>query len=123
MINKVAHRGNTNGRSKKENHPSYIQEALNEGYLCEIDVWAIDKDLFLGHDYPKHKIVIEFLKNDKLFCHAKNIEALQLMISEADINCFWHENDKYTVTSHGYIWKYPEIYFNGKLWGICSDQL
>ena len=54
------------------------------------------------------------------------------------INChyFWHEEDKYTITSKGYIWAYPgeEINENticvlpekinqkiGKCAGICSD--
>ena len=23
------------------------------------------------------------------------------------INCFWHESDKYTLTSQGWIWAYP----------------
>ena len=120
---KIAHRGNTQGKSPKENDPGYIQIALDDGYLCEIDVWLIGKYLYLGHDNPKYLIDIEFLRNDKLFCHAKNIEALLLMAQDQDIHCFWHENDAYTITSRGYIWKYPEVYFNGKLWGICGDLL
>jgi len=28
-----------------------------------------------------------------------------------------------TVTSKGFVWKYPEVYKDGVLWGICSDRL
>ena len=119
---KIAHRGNRKGkRAERENDPVYLLEALEEGYLCEVDVWYVDNKIFLGHDAPTYERSIDFLKNDKLFCHAKNIEALHRMLEEPDIHCFWHENDLVTLTSKGYVWKYPEVYFQGKLWGVCSD--
>jgi hypothetical protein len=30
------------------------------------------------------------------------------MLSNKKIHCFWHEEDKYTVTSRGHIWTYPK---------------
>ena len=42
-----------------------------------------------------------------LWCHAKNIEALDEMISEG-IHCFWHHTDRYTITSNGIIWSGPD---------------
>ena len=76
-----------------------------------------------------------FLKNKKLWCHAKNIEALFEML-EHEVHCFWHQEDDVSLTSKGYIWTYPlkpltsqsicvqpELYnanFNHCL-GVCSD--
>jgi hypothetical protein len=121
---KVAHRGNTAGRSPHlENNPSYLNSAVEKGYYCEVDVWFCSGVFFLGHDEPTYEVSIDFLKNEKFFCHAKNIEALHRMLEDPDIHCFWHENDLVTLTSKGYVWKYPEVYFQGKIIGICSDWL
>ena len=119
---KVAHRGNTLGPSKNENKPSYVLKA-SEKYYVEIDVWYLDNTYFLGHDYPQYEVPEDFLENFKFFCHAKNIEALHQMSKNPKIHCFWHQGDLCTLTSKGYVWKYPEIYFEGKLWGICGDRL
>ena len=121
---KIAHRGNTKGKkSKNENKIYYINEALASGYHCEIDVWWLSDKFYLGHDEPTIVVDVDFLGNDKLICHAKNVEALHEMLKNTDIHCFWHEDDFCTITSKGYVWKYPEVYFGGKLWGICSDYL
>ena len=53
--------------------------------------------------------------------------------SNDDINCFWHETDKMTLTSIGIPWCYPNTYM-GKgitveydyrpipnIYGICTD--
>lgn len=76
------------------------------GLNCEVDVWKVNDDFFLGHDEPKYKIELEFLKNEKLWCHAKNLEALESMLDK-DIHCFWHESDRFTLTSRGYVWTFP----------------
>ena len=103
----ISHRGNINKPIPKlENNPEYIQKALDLGYDVEIDVWY-NNGFWLGHDEPQYPIGISFLKNKKFWCHAKNLEALSLMILEPDIHCFWHENDTVTLTSKGYIWAYP----------------
>ena len=103
----IAHRGNINGKTPKmENKPSYVKEALQNGFDAEIDVWFIDNKLFLGHDNPDFIINLDFLKNDKLWCHAKNIPALNFLL-ENNIHCFWHENDAVTLTSKGYMWTFP----------------
>ncbi len=119
---KVAHRGNTHGRQDHlENQPEYVMAAIADGYYCEVDVWETPEGLFLGHDKPQYLITNKFLKNEKLICHAKNIEALHRMLEDPEIHCFWHEGDACTITSRGFVWKYPEVYFKGNLWGICSD--
>jgi len=120
-MNKIAHRGNTKGKSNRENDPQRIREAAEE-YFVEVDVWYEDDCFWLGHDKPEYRTTVEFLKNDKLFCHAKNIHALHKML-ESNVHCFWHEEDEVTLTSKGFVWKYPEVYLNGNLWGVCSDWL
>ena len=136
----ISHRGNINGKNLKlENNPDHI-EKLSKIIDCEIDVWMINKDLFLGHDKPEYKIKKSFLKNPNLWCHAKNLNALKFMLNE-NIVCFYHNTDDFTLTSNGFIWTYPFkevceksiIVDTRKNWnvndnyktcyGICSDYI
>lgn len=104
----ISHRGNINGRDQAwENYPKYVENALTKGYHCEIDVWYNEGNYYLGHDNPEHKVSYQFLQNEKLWCHAKTIESLNAMLNLENVHCFWHENDKYTLTSQNYIWAYP----------------
>ena len=139
----ISHRGNLNGiQEKRENSPSYIKEALNKGYDVEVDVRFKDNKFFLGHDINQYEINKEFLENKKIWCHAKNLSALEKMSSNSKIHCFWHETDQFTLTSKGYIWTFPDrpvcaksiivklnqgSDFNPmsepKCYGICSDYL
>lgn len=103
----ISHRGNTIGKyPDKENHPKYVLKAVNEGYECEIDVWSVRDRLYLGHDVPQYEVNLEFLQNNKLWCHAKNVNALEYMLLH-NVHCFWHQEDDYTITSKGVIWTYP----------------
>jgi len=103
----ISHRGNTNGENKQtENSPEVVSSLLEKGIHCEIDVWKIFDKYYLGHDEPKYKVTENYLKNDKLWCHAKNLSALESMLNK-NIHCFWHETDKFTVTSNGFIWTFP----------------
>ena len=102
-----AHRGNINGiNTDRENHPDYITEALKKDFNVEIDVWFDDNKWILGHDVPEYEIKLEFLYNRFLWCHAKNIDALQTM-RNSGIHCFWHQNDDVVLTSKGYLWTFP----------------
>jgi len=107
----IAHRGNLDNGSKlaEENTPEQVIECINQGFDVEIDVWRINNEFFLGHDKPQHKIEYKFLENKNLWCHAKNHEALSVMIYNHKINCFWHDTDKYTITSKGFIWVFPNV--------------
>ena len=68
----ISHRGNLRGRIPKyENNPSYIEKALKEGFDVEIDVWYKDNEWYLGHDEPTYHINMNWLRNKKLWCHAK----------------------------------------------------
>jgi hypothetical protein len=134
----ISHRGNINGKDEdRENHPDYIDEAIAEGYDVEVDVWYKDEEWYLGHNEPKYRINLKYLKNDKFWCHAKNIEALNKMLKQ-DIHCFWHQKDDVTLTSKGYMWTYPGKLLTDnsitvlpeinndipkKCLGICSDYI
>jgi len=108
MIKLISHRGNLKGKNlDRENHPDYIMEALNKGYYVEVDVRSKDGDLFLGHDEPKYKVRQNLLRFKRVICHAKDKEALKIMMEDGQIHCFWHEDDDYTITSEGLVWVFP----------------
>ena len=107
---KIAHRGNRNGPSSRENEPAFILEAIQQGLDVEVDVWFYNRKWYLGHDNPTYLIDFKFFENwsDKLWVHCKNIEAVVELRPYADrINFFWHEADKYTLTSRGFIMVCP----------------
>jgi len=117
----ISHRGNLNGPNpKNENSPSYIEEALSL-FDVEIDVWYINNSFYLGHDNPLYQISSDFLLNRNLWCHAKNIEALYMMIELKVSNCFWHQNDECTLTSNGYIWTYPGFKLTDKSIAVMPE--
>jgi len=104
----IAHRGNINGiNPKDENHPDYLKKALDNGYDIETDVWIIEGIYYLGHDKPQYKTDLSFLEDTRIWCHCKNLDALLVLKNNPKINCFWHENDCFTLTTKGYIWTYP----------------
>ena len=103
----ISHRGNLNGVSSRENRPGYIHDAFVQDFDVEIDVWYVDGNFWLGHDIPQYKIEESFLVNPKLWCHAKNIDALYNMSKNNNIHYFWHQEDDVTLTSRGYLWTYP----------------
>lgn len=108
MIVLIAHRGNTNGPDPaRENDPAYVGETLEQGYDAEIDVWYRDGAFSLGHDAPQYAVPEQFLENSKLWCHAKNVAALERMLENGNIHCFWHQGDDCALTSRGIIWTYP----------------
>lgn len=91
----IAHRGNLTGRDPgHENNPGYIDEALSAGYDVEVDVHLCGNKLFLGHDLPQYCVDPKYLYNrqKRLWCHAKNKEALYFMIEEG-LNAFWHTKE------------------------------
>jgi hypothetical protein len=104
----IAHRGNINGPNPEtENNPNYVSIIIGNGFDVEIDVWYIKNQLWLGHDYPQYKIDESYLKNDKLWCHAKSITSFNHMLEIGNIHCFFHQNDDVTLTSQGFLWTYP----------------
>lgn len=105
----IAHRGLLTGPDKKkENQPQQIRQALELGYHCEVDLWVLNDTLYLGHDEPQYHVTRDFLEDTRLWIHAKNLTALSWLCAQPDqLNYFWHESDKYTLTSRQYIWTNP----------------
>lgn len=132
----ISHRGNVNGRNLDlENNPDHINK-LSKEIHCEIDVWKIDRNLYLGHDKPEYKIKKTFFQNQNLWCHAKNLEAFKFLL-DGNIRCFYHSSDDFTLTSNGFIWTFPSKELcnrsiivdtsdkwarkNYKCYGVCVD--
>lgn len=134
----ISHRGNLNGPIKEqENKLEYISKALELGLDVEVDVWFKKGEFYLGHYKPQYLTDYKFLMNERLWCHAKNIDALNEM-KKYVIHYFWHETDMVTLTSKNYLWAYPgkqpiknsiavtpEIYYDDttNCIGICSDYI
>lgn len=145
----ISHRGNIKGPNPdQENRPLYIDDAILQGFDVEVDVWLVDDEIVLGHDFPQYPVNIEWLKNgtESLWIHCKNIEAITYFSrydaifgsSGTSFNFFWHETDRVTLTSKGAIWAYPgnqpisgsiavmpEIHNDDLLdcFGVCSDYV
>ena len=102
----ISHRGNIKGPDKKiENNPKHILSLLKH-YECEVDVWVNNEGIFLGHDKGEYKINNDFFISNKLWCHAKNLDAFNFLIDER-VNCFFHDKDDFTLVSNRIIWTYP----------------
>jgi hypothetical protein len=103
----IAHRGLFNGPDKNlENKPAQILEALELGFDCEIDLWIINSEFWLGHDGPQYPVDKKFLDKFGLWIHAKNLAALR-WLTDTGLYYFWHESDKFTLTSNNFIWTFP----------------
>jgi hypothetical protein len=133
----IAHRGNIYGRNEgRENTPTYIIEALLQGYDVEIDVWYINDELFLGHDDPMYKIEYNFITQPSLWIHCKTVETLIYLSSNPSLNAFFHKDDV-AITTHGYLFTAPGLTLSnrsiavmpelvddwdiGHAFGVCSD--
>jgi len=105
----IAHRGLTEGPSKElENNPSQLIKTISQGYYVEVDAWFVDGEWMLGHDEPTYGVNQSFLDNEYMYVHAKNIDALHLLVQHRmSSKYFWHQDDDCVLTSNGYIWTYP----------------
>jgi hypothetical protein len=136
----ISHRGNLTGcNTGMENHPTYIDQAINRGFDVEIDIWFEGESLYLGHDNPEYEIGFDWLyeRSSNLWIHCKNLRALEFFKSQPfNFNYFWHQEDDYTLTSKGYIWTYPGKNLTrysisvkpnslpeGEYAGVCSDSI
>lgn len=108
----IAHRGNIGGVDLDlENNPDYIDSAIDLGYDVEVDIWFYSDRLYLGHDEPIYKIPVDCLMNraSKLWLHAKNHQAFEILSRYQSLNVFWHQTDDFALTTKGYRWCYPGI--------------
>jgi hypothetical protein len=138
----ISHRGNTTEKFESwENEPTYIDQAIKNGYDVEVDVWVKSEcygsQLYLGHDKPQYGVNLSWYEDrrNNLWIHCKNHQAVDYF-SNTKFNWFWHDKDDMTLTSNGYIWVYPgkqpinnsvavlpELHTDdvSKCVGICSD--
>ena len=111
----ISHRANLFGPNKEnENKKKQILHVIREfSFDVEVDIWAEKKTLYLGHDYPESMVDLEFLEKFKnnLWIHCKNLNAIDFFnkYNGKDFNFFYHENDKLTITSKGFLWVYPGV--------------
>lgn len=107
----IAHRGNLAGPDPKwENHPIQVDAALDEGFDVEVDLWLVDNLWMSGHDEPQHIVGVSWLRQrcDYLWLHCKHLEALEaLIVDGCPFNWFWHEGDRFTLTSQHHVWTSP----------------
>ncbi len=119
----ISHRGlfEINGVIDRsvENEPTQVQKAIEQhGFDVEVDLWKFEDTFWLGHNELglKHEVNFLWLERHKenLWIHCKNFTALYYFTVELNkikgykqFNCFTHDKDEYTLTSHGYIWAYP----------------
>ena len=120
----IAHRGLFQGPDKeRENSPEQIILALNKRYDCEIDVWRIRNEWWLGHDAPTYKIDEAFLGKHGLWIHCKNLDALyELSIRTLQYVYFWHQEDDFTLTSNQFIWTYPGKHLSNNSIAVVPER-
>ena len=138
----IAHRGNWNGKIPElENSLFLLHEAIDQGFDVEVDVWRVDRHLYLGHNGPAISIgagIIQLLSPYAWF-HAKDYGALEYLLEEGH-HVFAHDHDDYTITSKGFVWAYPGKTIGSRgvacmpecapgfvvpagAYGVCSDNL
>lgn len=135
----ISHRGNLTGPDPStENTLRQFEIAISKGFEVEIDVWKIvEGTVWIGHDHGDSVMPKSFLEDNssKIWVHAKSLQAVESLRFMHGINWFWHENDRMTITSKGYMWCYPGTYIDGgvsvvtqkdfqtdhDILGICTD--
>jgi hypothetical protein len=115
-----------------ENHPEFIDRALEMDFEVEVDLRKIGDKLYLGHDEPEYLVPLSWLEDRSalLWVHCKNKEALEL----DTLHRFWHDKDDVVYTSYGILWAYPgaqpiknsiavlpELNNEFSDYGICTD--
>ena len=137
----ISHRGLVDGPNPAiENSPDAIRAALGEFFLVEVDIRMVDGKLWFGHDEPQYEVPEDFIHNPDIIFHAKDRLALHYL-AQRDVHHFWHQDDAYTYTSHGWVWAYPgqlaagreciavmpeinfspEIINQSRFTGVCTD--
>ena len=83
-----------------ENRPDYVIRAM-EKFKVEVDVWKLDGTFWLGHDGPSHQVEKEFLLEERLLLHCKNLEAFIELSRYPFAESFFHDSELVALTSRG----------------------
>lgn len=107
----ISHRGNLQGPDLAiENLPVQVDKCLALGLECEVDLRCVSSQLYLGHDEIQYQIDFDWLVDRLTFIwiHCKDTDSLYYLAqSKVGLNYFWHNEDKHTLTSKGYVWSFP----------------
>jgi len=105
----ISHRGNLDMiLPDRENSPSYIDEAIAQGYDVELDVRLIGDKLYLGHDGPEYETTLKWLLQRKahIWVHTKNFAALNFLIDKK-LRTFYHQKENHTIINNcNLIWSH-----------------
>jgi hypothetical protein len=140
-----AHRGNVDGRNpEKENTLAYLRKALDLGFAVEVDVRSsVSGELYLGHDEPQELVPLEFLRDDRVITHAKDVVSFTKLLRYHEVNVFFAIDDNVALSSKGNLihheehicpgdtiprsivvmGKYDEIFNPINIAGIISDEV
>ena len=104
----ISHRGNIEGIDpERENSLEYVQESLDKGYHCMVDVWLVGgKHVASGVEGARFPTTIEFLRNEKIICKARSPEALEFLL-RSKVHCFAASSISFSLTNGGLIWVEP----------------
>ena len=59
----------------------------------------------------KHRVNLDFLRDNRIWCHLKNKESLKQIVDVIDskeINYFWHTSEDFVITSKGFLWHHSK---------------
>ncbi len=114
----IAHRGLYDGPNENlENTQEQIVSALEHGFHAEIDVRYINGEWWLGHDWPSYKTSYDFLLQEGLWVHCKDMASANQCAHDPRIHFFFHQTDDLTLTSRSYLWTYPnKPLFSKSVW-------
>jgi hypothetical protein len=85
----------------------HYERLIAEGFDVEVDLRWKEHNFYLGHDDSQYYVPMSWLVKwkDKLWIHCKDLESIDgISSSGIDFHYFWHENDRYTLTSKGIGW-------------------
>lgn len=140
----ILHRGNLIGAAA-ENDINIIKPLVHCGASCEIDVWAANGKLFIGHDSPETEVDWSWVAAnvDRLLLHAKDEATFAVLVRERfetgiDVDAFYHTNENVVLTTRGTCIPFPgRPVFRGWCWmlpeqapevdgtkcgAVCSDE-
>ena len=114
----ISHRGNINGRNMdSENTPTYLDNAIKQGYDVELDVRTIGGKLFLGHDEPDIEIKPIWLleRSNRLWIHTKDMESFINLMQYKELRLFSHAEDPFVpIYNTDLVWAHNLSLANSK---------
>ena len=139
----ISNRGNIDiWNPDLENTQEYIQTAINQGYEVKIDLWTKDNKLYLGTNEPTQPLDFDWFErnNGRLWIQCRTIDVMaqfnKLDSRGSNLHYFWHELNKISLTSRGYLWCESDKVVPGGImyqpkedndlteaYGICSDSI